>query len=280
MAQAAERVASAESKGQSPNRERPMELRILGVHNMESRDTRLESHVVDDVLALDVGGLTRSLNFEEQRRLRAVILTHRHFDHVRDMVPLGLTMRNSGVTIDVYGIPDTLHFVKEKLLDGTLYPNFLEYPSVDDPVFRLREVELNKPFQVLDYTVTGVSVPHAVPAAGYQIDSGDVKLFYTGDAGQGVDEAWKHVSPDVLLTEVTFGNEGADLAAAAVHLTPEHLEEALVAFQKQHGRMPKVIVGHMNPPWEETIRGEVEAVGVKLRIDICVASADMRLTLP
>ncbi|HAL48649.1 MAG TPA: hypothetical protein DCP37_12930 [Dehalococcoidia bacterium] len=280
MAEAAECVASADSREQSPNRERPMELRILGVYNMESRDTRLESHVVDDVLALDVGGLTRSLSFEEQGRLRAVILTHRHFDHVRDIVPLGLTMRNSGVTIDVYGISDTLHFVKEKLLDGTLYPNFLEFPSVENPVFKLREVELYKPFRVLDYTVTGVSVPHAVPAAGYQIESADVKLFYTGDAGQGVDEAWKHVSPDVLLTEVTFGNEGADLAGAAVHLTPDHLEEALVAFQKQHGRMPRVIVGHMNPPWEDTIRKEVEAVRVKLGADICVASADMRLTLP
>ncbi|HJO82732.1 MAG: MBL fold metallo-hydrolase [SAR202 cluster bacterium] len=257
-----------------------MDLRILGVHNMESRETRLESHVIDDVLALDVGGLTRSLDFEEQRRLRAVILTHRHFDHVRDIVPLGLTLRNSSVTVNVYGIADTLHFVKDKLLDGTLYPNFLEYPSVENPVFKLREVELNKPFQVLDYTVTGASVPHAVPAAGYQIDSGDVKLFYTGDTGEGLDQAWQHVSPDVLLTEVTFGNDGVEYAIGAVHLTPQYLEDALVAFKDRHGYLPRVIVGHMNPPWEETIRQEVAAVRDRLGADIIVASADMRLTLP
>ncbi len=86
-----------------------MRLRILGVHNMESRATRLTAHLVDGVLALDAGGLTRSLDFADQRRIRAVILTHRHFDHVRDLLPLGLAMRYSGVNVDVFGIPDTLH---------------------------------------------------------------------------------------------------------------------------------------------------------------------------
>ena len=42
-----------------------MELRILGSHNMESRDTRFETHLIDGILALDAGGLTRSLTFEE-----------------------------------------------------------------------------------------------------------------------------------------------------------------------------------------------------------------------
>ena len=59
-----------------------MDLRILGAHNMESKDTRFESHLIDGVLALDAGGLTRALSFEERRGIRAVLLSHRHFDHV------------------------------------------------------------------------------------------------------------------------------------------------------------------------------------------------------
>ena len=42
-----------------------MELRILGSHNMERRDTRFQTHLIDGILALDAGGLTRSLTFEE-----------------------------------------------------------------------------------------------------------------------------------------------------------------------------------------------------------------------
>ena len=99
-----------------------MELRILGAHNAESKTTRLESHLIDKVLVLDAGGLTRSLSFEEQAGIRAVILSHRHFDHVRDLLPLGISLLNSGKTVDVYAIEDTVKFVSEKLLDGTLYP--------------------------------------------------------------------------------------------------------------------------------------------------------------
>ena len=62
----------------SPGRDRRCSCESWGAHNMESRDTRMESHLIDGVLALDAGGLTRALPFDEQRRIRAVILSHRH----------------------------------------------------------------------------------------------------------------------------------------------------------------------------------------------------------
>ena len=98
-----------------------MQLRILGAHNMESRDTRAESHLLDGVLALDAGSITRALSFEEQRGIRAVILSHRHFDHVHDLLPLGLPLLDTDITIDIYAIQDTVDFVKSKLLDGRRY---------------------------------------------------------------------------------------------------------------------------------------------------------------
>ncbi len=217
---------------------------------MESRDTRMESHLIDDVLALDAGGLTRALTFDEQKRIRAIILSHRHFDHVKDLLPLGIAMRTSGVTVEIYAIQDTVDFVKSKLLDGSLFPDFLRFPSAENPVFRMNVVEFNKEFKVLDYTVMAVPVPHAVPAAGFQINSGDKKLFYTGDTGRGVADNWPNLSPDVLLTEVTFGNEMEEAADHVGHLTPTLLREALDKFKKKHNYIPRVIISHMNPPWE------------------------------
>ena len=146
-----------------------MELRILGSHNMESRDTRFETHLIDGILALDAGGLTRSLTFEVQENIQAIVLTHPHFDHIRDLLPFGLTMRDSGVTVDVYGIKDTLDLVAEKLMEGSLYPPFLEFPSPETPIYSMHEIEPLKDFQVLDYTVKAVPVPHAMPAVGFMI---------------------------------------------------------------------------------------------------------------
>ena len=256
-----------------------MELRVLGAHNAESKTTRLESHLIDKVLVLDAGGLTRSLTFEEQSGIRAVILSHRHFDHVRDLLPLGIGLLNSGKTVDVYAIEDTVKFVSEKLLDGTLYPNFLNFPSLETPVFRMHAVEFFKEFDVLGYKAMAVPVPHAVPAAGFLITSGDTQLFYTGDTGKGLSDAWPHVSPNVLLTEVTFGNGDPDRAAVAGHLTPNLLEESLNDFKELKRYIPRIIVAHMNPSWEATVRRELAEVEQRLGLDIQISEADMVLDI-
>ena len=109
--------------------------------------------------------------------------------------------------------------------------------------------------------------------------SGDVRLFYTGDTGQGVTDCWPHVSPNVLLTEVTFGNENESVAHKVGHLTPKLLREALKLFKAEHGRLPKVIVSHMNPPWESAVRAELPAVVEELGLDLTVAQADMTFSL-
>ncbi|MDP6131946.1 MAG: MBL fold metallo-hydrolase [Dehalococcoidia bacterium] len=256
-----------------------MELRVLGAHNMESKHTRMESHLIDGVLALDAGSITRALSFDEQLGIRAIILSHRHFDHVRDLPAIGLALRNTGVTVDVYAIPDTIEFVAAKLLDGSLFPDPLNFPSPENPTLRLHPVQFYQEFKVLDYTATAVPVPHSVPAAGFQIASGDVSLFYTGDTGRGLCEAWKHVTPTTLLAEVTFGNENEAWALEVGHLTPNLLEEALVSFNEERGYLPKVIVAHMSPPWEVQVKGELRRLARKLGVDLQISRADMRVTL-
>ena len=71
-----------------------------------------------------------------------------------------------------------------------------------------------------------------------------------------------------------------DRAIAAGHLTPDFLKETLEDFRRQHGCLPRVIVGHINPPWEEAVRREVEAVARQLGIEILVPRADTVLDLP
>ncbi len=254
-----------------------MRLRVLGAHNVESRYTRMESHLIDGALALDAGSLTRSLTHEELGGIRAIILSHRHFDHVKDLLPLGIALRNEGVTIDVYAIQDTVEAVTETLMNGRLFPDFLSSPSVEAPTFRMHSVEFYEPFEVLGYEALAVPVPHSVPAAGFQIADGDMSLFYTGDTGRGLGEAWEHVAPDVLLTEVTFGNENEAGARAAGHLTPKLLMDEVDRFNVIHGRVPQVVVSHINPAWEDAVRSELAEITEATGQAFTIAEADMSI---
>ena len=256
-----------------------MKLRVLGAHNVESRHTRMESHLVNGELALDAGSLTRSLTQDELQGIRAIILSHRHFDHVKDLLPLGMVVRNAGVAVDVYAIRDTVDAVTETLMNGRLFPNFLESTGADAPTFRMHSVDFYEPFKVLGYEAVAVPVPHSVPAAGFQISDGDISLFYTGDTGRGLGAAWEHVAPDVLLTEVTFGNENEAGARAAGHLTPDFLLDELVKFREIHRRVPDVIVSHINPAWEDAVRSELAGITQGTGQPFLVADADMRIEL-
>jgi phosphoribosyl 1,2-cyclic phosphodiesterase len=73
-----------------------MELEILGAHNCESKDAKLTSLLVDGSVAIDVGSLTSSLSLDAQKMVRAILLTHRHYDHIRDLATFGMkTSRKS-----------------------------------------------------------------------------------------------------------------------------------------------------------------------------------------
>ena len=69
----------------------------------------MASYVIDGKLALDAGSLIRALTFEQQRQVKAVILSHRHFDHTRDLATLSVLARNSDMSVDIYGMGHPWH---------------------------------------------------------------------------------------------------------------------------------------------------------------------------
>ena len=57
-----------------------------------------------------------------------VVITHYHFDHVRDIPLIGMNFSHWG-TIEIYSIPPVFEVVSSHLIDGKIYPNFLVFPK-------------------------------------------------------------------------------------------------------------------------------------------------------
>ncbi len=81
-----------------------MQIRVLGAHNIETRETRHTCFLIDGVLALDAGSLVSALTPPELTRVRAVLLTHGHLDHIRDIPSLALVTLDEPGHVDVYGL--------------------------------------------------------------------------------------------------------------------------------------------------------------------------------
>ena len=256
-----------------------MKVQFLGAHNCETATTRLVSILIDDILALDAGGLTSSLPIEAQLKLKAVLLTHHHYDHIRDVPALGMNALFYETSVPVYSTQAVKNALASHWLNGTIYSNFLEKPP-ESPRIEFTVIEPNKAVTIAGYEILPVPVNHSAPTVGYQVTSPDGKtLFYTGDTGPGLAEAWPGVSPQLLITEVTAPNRYEEFGYLKLHLTPSLLKEELLAFQKLKGHLPQVFLVHMNPKQEKEIEAEVEQLSGELDTSITLAYEGMTIKL-
>jgi ribonuclease BN (tRNA processing enzyme) len=256
-----------------------MNIRFLGAHNCESEKTKLTSLLIDDILAIDAGAVTCSLSFEAQQKIRAILLTHHHYDHIRDIPAIAMNLFLHGARTAVYSIPAVHEVVTSHLLDDEIYPDFHQRPP-DKPILNFHIIEPLKPELIEGYSVLAVPVSHSVPAVGYQVTSPDGKIvFHTGDTGPGLAGCWKHVSPQLLIIEVTASERYREEAAEAGHLSPSLLKEELISFREVKGYLPPVVAVHMNPALEKEIATEVAAVEKELGSSITMGYAGMELEL-
>ena len=256
-----------------------MEIQVLGAHNCESQSSKFISLLIDDTLAIDAGGLTSSLSFEAQRKLKAILLTHQHYDHIRDVPAIAMSLFLQGDTITIYSTQPVYDALSSYLLDGKLYPKFLEQPQ-QEPTVKFVIIEPYKLEHVAGYSLLAVPVNHLVPTVGYQIASADGKMaFYTGDTGPGLTDCWQYVSPQLLIAEVTAPNKYEEFAKKSGHLTPSLLKQELINFRELKGYLPHVVLVHMNPDLEKEIAGETAAVAQALNSPITLGYEGMRLHL-
>ena len=255
-----------------------MKIRFLGAHNCETKDTRLVSLLIDDVLAIDAGSLTSSLSLEAQQKIKAVLLTHQHYDHVRDIPTLAMNLFLGGANTTIYSIPAVFEVLEKNLMDEVIYPDFRQKPP-DNPPIKFSAIEPNKAQTILGYDVLAVPVKHGVPTVGYQLGADGKTMFYTGDTGPGLAECWKSVSPQLLIIEVTASNRFTEWVAGGGHLTPSLLERELAEFRELKGYLPRVIIVHMNPYMEKDIAAEVAAVAKNLSASLTLAHEGMEINL-
>jgi len=252
----------------------------LGAHNTETRAARPTSLLIDGCLAIDAGGLASALTLSQQEKIKIVLLSHHHFDHTRDLPILGFNAALWQGQIEVYAQQQTFDVLIPCLLDGSIYVNFLEYPSKDKPSLRLNAIEPFERKNIEGYSVLALPVKHSAPTVGYYITSSQGKsLFYTGDTGPGLADCWQHISPQLLITEVIAPNKFTDELTRGGHLSALSLKEELIQFRQLKGYLPRVISIHISPLHEREVKQEIAQVAEELEADISLGYEDMKVSL-
>lgn len=256
-----------------------MDIRILGAHNSESADISCVTFIIDGTLAVEAGGLTSRLSIAEQRKIDAVLLTHHHLDHIRDIPALALNFYHFGTTLDIYATARVSDIIKDHLLNTEMYPAFQDIPG-NRPTLSFQEIEPYGLQWIDNHSIIPVPVNHAGGSVGYLIsDKQGSSIFYTGDTGPELTECWRHIAPQLIISEVTMDNQNERFARQTGHLTANLLQQELIKFREMKGYLPAVLAVHMDPTLEPAIRKELADVADFLEIPITVAQENMRFNV-
>jgi 3',5'-cyclic-nucleotide phosphodiesterase len=235
-----------------------MELRVLGCHGGETPHHRTTAFLLDDFLTIDAGALTSSLELADQARLKTVLVSHSHMDHVRDLATLADNRAQMGCEpLTIAGIKATLDELKAHFFNDKLWPNFAVIPAPHQPTIVFQELPLDGPTKVLDYTVTAIAVNHTVDSAGYIVADKNGCIGFSGDTGP-TDKLWEKLNAaknlKALLMEVSFPNSEQELATASGHHTPQTLVKDLKKLTAPQDLA--TMLYHIKPPFQREVETE------------------------
>jgi cAMP phosphodiesterase len=247
-----------------------VELRVIGCHGGETPKHRTSAFVVDDRIAIDAGSLTSGVELKGQCALEAVLVSHAHLDHIRDLATLA-DNRSQNLTppLIVAGTAETIAILKEHFFNNLLWPDFSRIPSRRKPTIRYLELEPEKAVNVAGYEVRAVPVNHSIACCAFTLRGPSGSLAYSGDTGP-TERLWQVLNETedlkALLMEVSFPNAEGRLARVSGHHTPETLARDLKKLDASK-ELPTLLY-HIKPSFQAKVERECARLR-RLNLTIC-----------
>jgi len=213
---------------------------------------------------LDAGTGVNQLDHDQIGRLKSVLLTHAHIDHIASL-PLLIdslfeTFSARRQVLTVYALPEVIRALKTHIFNHVIWPDFTQLPSPEHPVLRYIPLAHWHRYTFDDsITVTPFPVTHGVPACGYWVQSPTGTLAFSGDTGLSdttIQSLNRLGAIDTLVMECAFPNQLDHLAESAYHLSPQRLAEICCRLATPP---QKLLITHLKPQHRKTITQQLHA---------------------
>jgi len=223
----------------------------------------LSCFVVDDLIAFDAGSLAFAVTAEQKKRIRDVVLSHAHLDHIAGL-PLYIDDLFATIKrpIQIHATSEVVEILERDIFNWSIYPRFSELQNDYGIVVEYCPFETEKDFKVKHLNVKAVNVNHKVPSVGFIVSDGKSTFALTNDTA-AVNRFWEAVNQtenlSAIMVECAFPDELGDLASNSHHLTPQALREEL---SKINQSCPIYVV-NIKPMYIEQVSKQIHELDIE-----------------
>ena len=228
-----------------------------------SNRQHLSCFIVNDSVSIDAGSLAMATSDEQKQKIRDVILTHAHLDHIAGL-PLYIDDLFASLTepIRVHATKEVVEVLERDIFNWSVYPRFSELKSENGAVMQYQPFEVEKDFSIKNLSIKAINVNHKVPTVGLIVSDERTTFAMTGDTAE-MDKFWECVNNEkdlnAVLIECAFPDELDDLAHISHHLTPKSLQTELA---KCNHSGCSIFIINIKPMYREQIVRQIEKLKI------------------
>ncbi len=236
-----------------------MRIKVLGCSGGVGPNLRTTSLLVDDDLLIDAGTGTGDLSLAQMRRIKDVVITHSHLDHICGLAFMADNLFDLiDEPIRVHAAEVTLQAMRDHLFNWKIWPDFSRLPSPEAPLLAWHPLATNHELEVgHGRRVHIFDVEHTVPGVGVAVQGSTGTFVFSGDTCD-TPKLWAALNAlprlDLLMIEVAFPEEASAIAVASKHFTPQALGEGLKGLKHN----PSLLLTHHKPGTESLIARECQ----------------------
>jgi ribonuclease BN (tRNA processing enzyme) len=239
-----------------------MQVTILPSSTSGEPTQSFTTYLINGVVALDAGSVGLYGSVAEQSRVKHVLISHAHLDHVASLPPfLDSVYDGSGDCVTVYASPHVLDCLRKDVFNNRLYPDFFHISTIRPPYLKVQELASGVAIEAGGLRVTPVEVNHVVPTLGFVVEDDHSAVVFPSDTGP-TDEIWKVARQcrnlQAVFLEATLPESMAWLAELAKHLTPS----LYAGEMKKLDRPARYVTVHIHPRHRAKVVQELLALGL------------------
>jgi ribonuclease BN (tRNA processing enzyme) len=226
-------------------------------HGEGGRGYFLSSYVIDDVVAIDAGGLGLIGDLSAQFAIQDIFLTHSHMDHLASLpIFLETVFQSSQRSVTLHAGESTLETLRRDLFNDRLWPDFIGMSEQGTPFVKVEVLHAGRTVEVEGLRLTPIAVDHVIPTLGFLVEAPGVTVAIPSDTGP-TENFWLAAAAaanlKAVFLEASFPDAMTDLAIVSKHLTPA----MFAAEARKIGRRVPFIAVHIKPRFYDQVVAEL-----------------------